>query len=86
MITKVEEAKHNEQIQMSMKNYINMSWAWTHDLWHGCPAIYPLHHSDQLMLEVEETNHNEEIVNFNKEALISIALDDVVWDAAVLSS
>ena len=49
-----------------------MNWAWTHNLLHGCPDTYPLHHSDQLMLEVEETNHNEEIVNFNKEALISI--------------
>ena len=29
---------------------------------HGCPATYPLHQSDQLMIEVEETNHNEEIV------------------------
>ena len=49
---------------------MNISWAWTHDLLHGCPATYPLHHSEWLILEVEETNHNEEIVKFNKEALI----------------
>ena len=66
MITEVEEAKHNEQIQMSMKNYINMSWAWTHDLWHGCPAAYPLHHSGQLIIGVKETNHYEKIVKCSK--------------------
>ena len=73
MCTKVEEAKHNKQIQMSMKNYMNMSWAWTHDLFHGCPATYPLHHSGQLIIGVKETNHNEEIVKWSKEALFSIA-------------
>ena len=48
---------------------MNMSWAWTHDLLHRCPAIYPLHQSDQLKLEVD----NEEIVKWNKEELFSIA-------------
>ena len=67
MCTKVEEAKHNEKIQISMKNYVNMSWAWTHDLLHGCPATYPLHQSDQLITGVEEPNHNEEIVKCNEE-------------------
>ena len=43
-----------------------MSWTCTHDLMHGCPATYPLHHSDQLIMVVEETNHNEEIVKCNK--------------------
>ena len=72
MITEVEEAKHNEQIQMSMKNYINMSWTWTHDLWHGFPATYPLHHNGQLT-KGEKNNHNEGIVKCSKEALLSIA-------------
>ena len=72
MCTKVKEAKHNEQIQMYMKNYMNMSWAWTRDLLNGCPATYPVHHSDQLIMVVGETNHNEEIIKCNKE-LFSIA-------------
>ena len=44
-----------------------MSWALTHNLLHGYPATYPLRHSDQLIMVVEETNHNEEIVKCNKE-------------------
>ena len=52
---------------------MNMSWAWTHDLLHGCPATYPLPQSDQLIIEVEGTSHNEEIVELNKEELFSIA-------------
>ena len=63
MITEVEEAKHNEQIQMSMKNYINMSWAWTHDLMHGS---YPVHQSGQLLIGVKETHHYEEIAKGSK--------------------
>ena len=60
---------------------MNQSWAWTHNLLHGYPATYLLHHSDQLIIGVEETNQNEEIVKCNKEALFSIAVDDVVWNA-----
>ena len=70
MIIEVEEAKHNE---ISMKNYMNMSWAWTHDLLHGFPVTYPLHHNGQLLKGAKETNHNEGIVNCIKEALLSIA-------------
>ena len=70
MCIKVEEAKHNEQIQMSMKNYMN-----TQPL--SCPATYPLHHSGQLIIGVKETNHSEEIVKCSKEALFSI--DRVMW-------
>ena len=73
MITEVEKAKHNEQIQMSMKNYMNLSWAWTHDLLHGCPASYPLHHNWQLIKGVEETSQNPTIVMCNKKELFSIA-------------
>ena len=62
---------------------MNMSWAWTHYLLHGYLATYPLHHCDQMILEVEETNHNEEIVKCNKKALISTVEDDVIWIAAV---
>ena len=62
---------------------MNMSWPWTHDLFHGCSARYPLHHSDQLTIKVEGTSQNEEIVKWSKEALFSIALDDVVWNATV---
>ena len=50
-----------------------MSWAGILDLLHGCPATYPLHYSDQLIIGVEETNHNEEIVKCNKVALFSIS-------------
>ena len=64
---------------------MNMSWAWTHDLLHGCSATYPVHHSGQLIIGVEETNHNEEIVKC-KEALFSIAQGDVVWNAAVFKA
>ena len=60
-----------------------MSWAWTHDLFHGCSDRYPLHHSDQPTITVERTSQNEEIVKWSKEALFSIALDDVVWNATV---
>ena len=73
MFTTVEEAKHNEQIQISMKKIMSMSWAWTHDLLHGCPATYPLHHNGQLIKGVKETNHNEEIVKCSKGSLFSIA-------------
>ena len=52
---------------------MNISWAWTHNLLHGCPATYLLHHSDQLMMVVEETSHNEEIVKCSEEVLFSIA-------------
>ena len=62
---------------------MNRSWAWTHDLLHGCPATYPLHQSNQLLTGVEETSQNKEIVKCNKEALFSIAWGDVVWNAAV---
>ena len=65
---------------------MNISWAWTHDLLHGCLATYPLHQSDQLIIEVEGTSHSEKIVQCNKEALISIAQDDVVWNAAVVKA
>ena len=41
---------------------MNMNWAWTHDLLHGCPATYPLHQSNQLLIEVEGTSYNKEIV------------------------
>ena len=73
MFTKVEESKHNEQRQISMKKIMNMSWAWTHDLLHGCPASYPLHHNWQLIKGVEETSQNPTIVMCNKEELFSIA-------------
>ena len=63
-----------------------MSWDWTHNLLHGCSARYPLHQSEQLTIKVEETNHNEEIVKCNKEPLFSIAVDDVVWNAAVFKA
>ena len=52
---------------------MNMSWAWTHNLLHGCPATYPLHYNDQLIVEVQKTNLNEEIVKCNKVALFSIS-------------
>ena len=52
---------------------MNMSWAWTRNLLHGCSATYPLHHSGQLIIGVEETNKNEEIVKCNKEELFSNA-------------
>ena len=52
---------------------MNMSWAWTRNLLHGCSATYPLHHSRQLIIGVEETNQNEEIVKCNKEELFSNA-------------
>ena len=52
---------------------MNMSWAWTHDLLHGCSAIYTLHHSGQLIIGIEDTNQNEEIVKCNKEELFSNA-------------
>ena len=63
---------------------MNMSWYWTHDLVHGCPAIYQLHQSNQLIIEVEGTSHNEEFVKWNIEELFYIAYDDVVWNAAVV--
>ena len=62
---------------------MNRSWAWTHDLFHGCPATYLLHQINQLLTGVEETSYNEEIEKCNKEALFSIAWGDVVWNAAV---
>ena len=74
MIIEVEEAKHNEQIHISMKKYMNMSRAWTSILLHGCPSTNPLYHSDLLIIWVEDTNHNEEIVKCNKQALFSIAV------------
>ena len=49
-----------------------MSWVWPHNLFHGCSATYPLHHSGQLIIGVEETNQNEEIVRCNREELFSI--------------
>ena len=65
---------------------MKMSWTWTHDLLHGCPATYPLHQSNQLLTGVEETNEKEEIVKCNKEELFSNAQDDVVWYAAVFNA
>ena len=55
-----------------------MRWAWTHNLLHGCPTTYPLHHIEQLKPGVEETNYPEDTIKCNKEALFSIAVDDVV--------
>ena len=52
---------------------MNISWAWTNNILNGCPATYPLHHSDQLIMVVEETIHNEEIAKCSEEALFSIA-------------
>ena len=65
---------------------MNMSWAWTRNHLHECSATYPLHHSGQLIIGVEETNQNEEIVKCNKEELFSNAWDDVVWNAAVFNA
>ena len=61
---------------------MNISWAWTHDLLHGCLATYPLHQCNQLLTGVEETCHNEEIVKCKKEELFSITWGDAVWNAA----
>ena len=54
---------------------MNLSWPWTHDLLHGCPATYPLHHIEQLKpgVLVEETNYDEDTIKCNKKALFSIA-------------
>ena len=59
---------------------MDLSWAWTHNHLNVCPATYPLHHSDQLIMVVEETSHSEEIVKCNSPVIIwteiSVLMDD----------